>query len=122
MAWSPWLNREPSRSQANYFLTAAACSCGWTTSPRRTEASPICCLSSPSFLRWRVSALSPLLFFNVFSPFVSSLVFLCALAVFVWSGFTGVDFADGQRSDYAVRYVASMPSPQEYSAVRTTCS
>ena len=26
---------------------------------------------------------------------MSSLVFLCALAVFVWSGFTGVVFADG---------------------------
>ena len=116
-----WLGRhgstgEPPRSQANYVLTAATCTCGWTTSPRCTEASPICCLSSPSFLRWRVSALSPLLFKCLLALCVFSGLPLCArgvrmlsLVLLVW--ISPMD----QRSDYAVRYVASMPSPQECS-------
>ena len=69
-----------------YFLTAAACTSGWTTPPRRSGVSPMCCSTSPSVLGLRVSSPSFFYVFNFFFPFwvFSGLIFLG------WSSFLGL--------------------------------
>ena len=67
-----------------YFLTAAACTSGWTTPPRRSGVSPMCCSTSPSVLGLRVSSLS----FFTFQ-------FLLPLLGLLGSDFPGVVFVSG---------------------------